>query len=525
MIKNESISQTKTSQLHLNNRIDPKFLKIDRRRMLERYRMRHKRSYMTNPGKAVMEKKIYYDLRKKYGIKECFVVISQTPEIRELIRRKSFKVHYGQDFLKSIAQQAYSVAGLNVDLDELYKETRLSQFSSLSQKGFKRVIWGFIKHMFKCESFIKKRLENIARDQGKLDEQVTRRKMWYNNRNNENDHITVEDRNIVHKLIRKLLINIKYPLVLADRNEIAAYLARKLAQQNKIDHEKSQQPNCNHYNECHSEKEFDHTQMSKISLKMGEKLQDLNDDGKENHTGKQPLIFDSQQDIETETMQNDDNDASSYVSSKQCESVQYHLPVKCHQTAVTETDCIPFQLTDNNKNTDTRNALKEVTYDASPECNPLSLDREISQNMKPNDDASENKIFSAENECNPPTLSKEIPLHMEHIDNTTENLSFEAASKCNPPSLSREIPLGMEHVNNASENLSLRAANEYNSPTLSRETPPIIVHFDDASENKGCNAANDNFFVIDDADDSDSDFEKKSCVSYSEECSGADQQS
>ncbi|XP_055926599.1 uncharacterized protein LOC129958282 isoform X2 [Argiope bruennichi] len=298
-----------------------------------------------------------------------------------------------------------------------------------------------------------------------------KRKMWYNNRK-----------------IRKPSRNIKHPLVLAERNEKVAFLARKLAQQNKIDHEKYQQPNCSGiYKECHSEKESDHIQIFKFPSKMGEKLQDLNADGKENHIGKQPLIFDSQQDIETETVQNNDNDASTYASSKPCESLQYRLPVKCPVTAITEMDCIPFQLIDSNEHTDTRNALKEVIYDVSPECNPLSLNREIPLNMKHNNDASENKTFGATNEYN-------------------------------PPSLSREIPQSMEHIDKASENLSLGAAND--PPTLRRETPLSIEYFNDASENKGCNAAKEEFFVIDEGSDS----EKKSCVSYSEECSGADQQ-
>ncbi|XP_055926596.1 uncharacterized protein LOC129958282 isoform X1 [Argiope bruennichi] len=166
MAKHQSPSQTKTSQLHLNNRNGSNSKVLKRKRssnendmkaqggILERQGKRRKRNVQNRAVQAVnneIEKEEDSDsiLVKKYGLKNCFVAIPRLPpEIPELPQPQPVQARYGQQFMEEIAQRACPPAGNNVvDLDRVYTEAGVGQFSSLIRETLTREIKKFVNRM------------------------------------------------------------------------------------------------------------------------------------------------------------------------------------------------------------------------------------------------------------------------------------------------------------------------------------------------------------------------------------------
>ncbi|GBM54388.1 hypothetical protein AVEN_82998-2 [Araneus ventricosus] len=457
-------------------------------------------------------------LLKKYGIRECSVVLT---------RARPFTIHYGRPFLKKIAQDAYnrSAGKTNVvNLDRLFRRTRLSQFSSLSRETFEREIMKCIRRLHLRDEFIRGREALIKRDKKQLtkNKKLLRRKIFYDT----NSFVIVNEKHIEEK--RKALRNRKFPLVLIEQNEEAEFLARKLMEskrmnieQNKIDNETAlnQQHNYHDYRETDQYLEVDesgdesdqsdneetnpntdssdddalqshdpyetqnlanylYTRKSKHSLKEGKELQNSNLDCKESHIGKQQLILDSQQDFETRMIQNHEDD-SNCGNSKPCENLQ-----KLQNQNLLDSN--PVLESEHNFHLALHSdKLKEVTADSQwPRVLLYPLERTIEK-----DHAKSPLTASSEVDC----ISFQQAGDSERTDATSvlkEVAYDESTSECNPPSPGRETPLSVEC-------------------------------FDDASEKKSFGTANEEFFVIDEDDD---DSEKKSCCSYSEEGSEPDRQ-
>ncbi|CAL1289001.1 unnamed protein product [Larinioides sclopetarius] len=438
-------------------------------------------------------------LLKKYGIKECSVVLT---------RAKPFIIHYGRPFLKEVAQVEYrsNRKTKHPNLDGLFRRIRLSQFSSLSKETFKREIKNRLQRLHLRDEFISKRLELINSDEAQLIEykENYKRKIFYDKSNNG---FVIVNENLIQEK-RKALRNelFSYPLVLIERNEEAEFLVRKYMKRMNIELNrigKEEVLDYNDYRETNQYSEGDesgnesdqsdneetnlnadhnddyvlqsYTRRPKDSLKEGKELQDSNLDCKESHIDRQKPFIDMQPDLETGMMQNYE-DATNCVNSKSCESLQNQNLSDLNSTLESDHHFNLALHSDRSKE-----GIKESPW-------PQVLLRPVKRTTE-NDQAKSPSPALSEVDFIP--FQQPGDSEQTNATNVLKEVAYnESTSECNPPSSGRETPLSMDH-------------------------------FDDAGEKKSFGTASEEFVVIDEDDD---DSEKKSCCSFSEEGSEPDQQ-